>query len=118
MSGFIIGAGAQKEFNLTDLMKSYMAAGIGVTFISADDIVGSSQDGDVFNIATDTGTEFIPYVNGGIRWMVWRNVSLDLGARFEYHLTDWEVTDRVSGLSGRINDYIQSGCFIGVAVSF
>lgn len=118
VSGMIFGAGAEREFSFNRLIKPYVGAGIGVTFISADDITGKSPNGDAFDISTDTGTEFIPYVNGGVRWMFWRNLSLDLGTRFEYHVADWVVTDRASRLSNSIDDYFQYGGYIGIGIAF
>lgn len=118
VSGIIFGVGAEKDFRLNDQFKPYVAGGMAVALIDADDIVGISPDGHSYNITTDTGTEFIPYLNAGIRWEFWRNLALDLGARLEYHLADWEVTDRFSGRSYNIDDYFQYGGYVGIALSF
>lgn len=118
VSGYIFGIGAEKEFKFKNQLKPYMAGGIAAAFIDADDITGRSPGGGSYNITTDTGTEFIPFLNAGIRWLFWRTLSLDIGARFEYHLADWKVKDRISGRSTNIDDYFQYGGYIGITIGF
>ncbi len=118
VSGMYLDIGTEREFYLNRMLQPYIGVGVGLTFIDADDISGRALNGDRFRIETETDTEYIPYFNSGVRWVVWNNLSLDVGTRFQYHLADWVVTDRVSRLSNNIDDYFQYGGYIGISVGF
>ena len=117
-SGFYLGGGVEYEFNVHNRIKPYVNGGLGIGFLDADDISGTSSAGTPFTIKSDPGTEFIPFVTAGVRWNFWRNLSLDLAAKAEYHMADWEVKDTVSNQKATIDDYAAFGGYVGVAVHF
>ena len=118
VSGFYLGGGVEYQFNVHERLKPYINGGIGIGFLDADDVSGTSAGGAPFNIKSDPGTEFIPFATVGVRWNFWRNLSLDLAAKAEYHIADWEVKDTLSNQEAAIDDYAAVGGYVGVAIHF
>ena len=115
---FYLGGGVEYEFNAHERIKPYINGGPSIGFLDADDISGTSATGAPFTIKSDPGTEFIPFLTAGIRWNLWRNLSLDLAAKAEYHIADWEVKDTASNQKATIDDYAAFGGYLGVAFHF
>jgi len=92
--------------------------GVGVASPDVDDVSGPLSGGGSFDITTDPGTELILSLGGGVKARLWKHLALELAARADHHLMDWEVMDRVSGRSGKLDDYTGIGGHFGLNFRF
>lgn len=89
--------------------------GVGFNDVDVDDVDGPVAGGGRYDIATEVDTELV--LLAGLGWMqrLGRNWSARYEIGAEYHRGDWKMTDRVSGNSDRISDYMVYGLRIGLA---
>ena len=78
-----------------------------------EDVTGPVTGGGTFDIATDGGTEILPGWAPASGLRLGRSWNTEIGVRLDRHFTDWELTDRVSGRTGAIDDYTTAGLIIG-----
>ena len=119
IDGTVVTAWGEYEFKLSDddflrRLRPFVGAGVGVGFLSDDDVAGPTEGGGTFAFDISGGTELIPGVIGGVRFDITRNVLIELGARFDYHITELEITDTVTGRSETADDYETFGGYIGL----
>ncbi len=92
--------------------------GGGINEVDVDDVEGPVAGGGTYNIETDVDTELI--LIGNIGWI--NRLGDHWSARYEitaeYHATDWEMRDRVSGNTGSIDDYSVYGFRVGMSYRF
>lgn len=86
-------------------LRWYWTAGLGFTSPDTDDITGPTVGGGTFDITTDAGSEILVSAGGGFRHRFGARWSYEVGVRANRHFADWEITDRVSGRTGTIDDY-------------
>lgn len=109
----------EREYDLkADKLLWFWTAGLGVGFVDVDDATGPIVGGGQYNIKTDPNTEIIPEVGLGLRWRLNPIFAITSNVRFGYHFADWDVTDQVSGVTESVDNYLTSGIFLGMEVSF
>jgi hypothetical protein len=96
----------------------FWGGGLGVAFPEVDDAAGELANGGSFDITTDAGTEVLVSAFVGLRWRPFRHLSIELAARADHHVSEWTVTDRVSGRTGTTGDYTGVGGHFAIAYRF
>ncbi len=96
----------------------FWTAGLGINSVSVDDATGMLEGGGTFDVSTDAGTEFMLTFSGGIRRQLGSSWALELALRFDQHIADWKILDRLSGATGSVDDYSIRGVTLGVVKSF
>ena len=94
-------------------IRPFAGVGVGVGFLGDDHLSGPTEGGGTFAFDAKGGTEIIPGVVIGLRFEVHENFLIELGARADYHLTELEITDTVSGASADVDDYETYGGYVG-----
>jgi hypothetical protein len=92
----------------------FVGAGLGAAFIDVPDVRGARADGGTFDVQTDANTELVVFGLAGLRRQFGRRWYGELAVRAEQHFADWQVTDRVSGARGTIDDYLSWGAHLAV----
>lgn len=119
VDGTYVTAWIEREFmHESKAMRPYLLAGLGVGMLDASDITVTLSDGRSATIAADTGTEVIPGIGGGIRFLLGKRWFIEPSLRIDYHITDITVTDRNTGKSSSYDDYFTYGGNVGLGVRF
>ena len=88
--------------------------GGGINEVDVDDVDGPLKGGGTYDIETDVDTELI--LIGHVGWI--QRLGDTWSARYEitaeYHKGDWEMTDKISGNTGDIEDYMVYGLRLGL----
>lgn len=88
--------------------------GGGINEVDVDDVDGPLSGGGTYDIETDVDTETI--LIGNVGWI--QRLGDTWSARYEitaeYHSADWEMTDKISGNTGDIDDYSVYGFRLGL----
>jgi opacity protein-like surface antigen len=95
-------------------VRPFIGAGVGVGFLSGDDVAGVTTGGGAYDLELEGDTELIPGAVAGVRIDLNDHLILELGARYDYHITDLEVTDNVTGRSEDVDDYDTFGGYVGL----
>jgi hypothetical protein len=96
----------------------YWGVSAGFANVDVADARGPLAGGGTFDIAQDVGTELVAGAAGGFRLALGRSWGFDFDLRLEQHFTDWQVTDRVSGRTGELDDYLVQGGRFGLSYRF
>jgi hypothetical protein len=96
----------------------YWLAGFGAASVDAPNVVGLRADGIPFDIATDADDEMHVFAGGGLRRPLGVRWALETTLTIEYHTTDYELVDRVSGARATIEAQSPYGIAIGVSYRF
>jgi len=96
----------------------FWTAGAGFGIVDVDDVQGTLAGGGTYDIRQEVDSELLLSLSGGPRWHLGEDWSVELALRLDWHATDWTVTDRVSGASSTIDDYLVRGIHVGVAYRF
>lgn len=96
----------------------FILGGIGVGIVDVDDVRGDLLGGGTYDITTDGGTEVIPMVGVGLRYLLGNRFAAELGFRAQYHIGGWDVVDRTSGRKGSVDDYLAYGAYAGLVFRF
>jgi len=122
MTNLIVTVWGEREFRATKgnakKLRPFVAGGFGIGFVDVDNVRGDTRDGDRYDITTDPGTEFIPAIAIGLRYLLGRNWEVEVAGRYSYHISDWEVYDRESGRKDSLGNYSTYGIFIGIGLRF
>ena len=119
MTNIIISIWGEREFSLkSQKLKPYIAGGIGIGLVDVDDVSGNVPGGSQFDIKTDGGTEYIPALAVGLRYLFGQRWEAEIAGRYSYHFADWEMKDRVSGKSDSIDNYSTWGFYFGLGFRF
>ncbi len=92
--------------------------GGGIAEVDLEDVDGQRGDGGRFDIETDAGSEWILVAGAGFLQRLGPGWSARYELTFEYHIADWDLRDRVNGITGEIDDYDIYGLRIGVSRQF
>lgn len=109
----------EREYGRPDgRLRWFWTAGLGFTSPDTEDITGPRTGGGTFAITTDAGSEILASVGVGLRHGLGRRLGLEYGVQAAQHFADWEITDRISGRTGAIDDYTTYGLLFGVTYRF
>ena len=96
----------------------YLGTGVGAASVEVPDISGARSDGGTFLIHTEADTEIIVSVLGGVRRTFGKRWYGEFGLRVDQHFADWQFEDRVSGVSGTVDDYLAIGGHLAIGFKF
>lgn len=96
----------------------FWSAGLGIVDVSVDDVAGPLAGGGSFDLTIDAGTEWLVAGALGLRRRLGEGWALEAALRADQHFADWTLTDRVSGASGTVDDYLVTGVHFGVLKRF
>ena len=99
-------------------MQWFWTVGAGVNSVDVDDQAGLLAGGASFDIAIDAGTEWMASASVGLRVRVGERFLFEPALRLDQHFADWDVTDRVSGATASIDDYLLKGVHLAFAYRF
>ena len=94
-------------------VRPYVGAGVGIASVGDDTVAGPTAAGGTFNFEVEGGTEIVPGLLAGLRFDVGRHAVIDLGVRVDYHFTEMEVTDTITGARTDVDDYPTYGAYLG-----
>lgn len=96
----------------------FWGVGLGAVSLDVTDVSGPLAGSGTFDIETDAGTEILVSLSAGFQWDFVRPLFLEFAGRVEQHFADWQVTDRVSGATATIDDYLTYGGHLGLGFRF
>ena len=96
----------------------FWTAGAGVNSVNVEDQAGPLAGGGSFHIAIDAGTEWVASASVGLRVQLGERFLFEPALRFDQHFADWDVTDRVSGATASIDDYLLKGVHLAFVYRF
>jgi hypothetical protein len=96
----------------------FWGVGVGVVSVDVPDVSGPLASGGVFDVHTEVDSEIIASALGGLQWNLSRLLFLEFAGRVEQHFADWQITDRVSGATGTVEDYLTYGGHLGLGFRF
>jgi hypothetical protein len=96
----------------------FWGVGGGAATVDVDDIAGPLANGGSYAITNDVGTELIATASGGLRLRFGARWAFEVALRLDQHFTDWTVTDRISGRSTQLDDYLVKGGHLGLLYRF
>jgi hypothetical protein len=96
----------------------FLGAGLGFASIDVPDASGPLQGGGRFDIETEADTEIVAQLLAGVRRRLGQRWALEFALRADQHFADWTLTDRVSGRTATIDDYLALGGHLGVSFRF
>ena len=108
----------EREYDRPGRLDWFWSVGAGASSVDVDDFAGPLAGGGSFDIAQEVGTELLLLASGGARLRLGERWRLELALRLDQHFTDWRVTDRVSGRTAELDDYLVRGVHLGVACRF
>ncbi|CAN5216251.1 hypothetical protein BH24PSE2_BH24PSE2_02760 [soil metagenome] len=102
----------------TLVLQAFWTVGAGIGFPTVDDVRGPTAAGGTFDIATDAGTEWHLLGTAGLRYAFSTRWAVDVAARLEHHVLDYEVRDRVSGNTAEVDSQSPLGIHFGFVYAF
>jgi hypothetical protein len=96
----------------------FWGAGLGFASVDVPDATGRLASGGAFDIRTEADTEIIASLLAGIQRRLGERWFLEFGLRADQHFADWQLTDRVSGATGAVDDYLALGGHLGIGFRF
>lgn len=96
----------------------FWTVGLGWSSVSVDDVQGPLLGGGIYDLTFDVSSELVLSGSGGIRYLVGSTWQLELAFRLDQRFADWTVTDRISGATGTVDDYLVRGFTLGIVKSF
>lgn len=96
----------------------FLGAGLGFASIDVPDASGPLAGGGRFDIETEADTEIVAHLLAGLRRRLGQRWALEFALRADQHFADWTLTDRVSGRTGTVDDYLTYGGHLGVSFRF
>ena len=96
----------------------FWTAGLGYGFVTTDDVEGTTSNGEPYRIVTDASYEFQLLASIGARYDLSQNWRIEMAALAQYHLTDYKLTDEVSGATASIGSQTPIGVTFGISYRF
>ena len=96
----------------------FWGAGLGFASIDVPDAVGPLEGGGTFDISTEADSEVIVTLLAGLHRRLGERWIFEFALRADQHFADWQVTDRVSGNKGAVDDYRALGGHFGLLFRF
>ncbi len=101
-----------------DRVTWFWGAGLGLASIDVPDARGPLAGPGTFDIRTEADSELIASLAAGILRRLGNRWFLEFALRADQHFADWKLTDRVSGATGAIDDYLALGGHLGIGFRF
>ena len=95
-----------------------LGAAVGVADTDVPAITGPTASGGTFDIHTEVDREVIVSLLGGVRQNFGGSWFAEFMLRADQHFAAWEPEDRVSGATGRHDDYFAYGGYLGIGFRF
>jgi hypothetical protein len=114
----VISAWMEREHRSGQAVSFFWGGGAGIASVDVPDAAGPLEGGGTFDITTDAGQEFMATALAGVRWNLSSRWLIEFAVRADQHFADWELTDRVSGRTGSVDDYLAVGGYIGTGFRF
>lgn len=114
----VVAAWIERDYVRSDRMTWFWGLGAGLADIDVPDASGPLAGGGRFDIQTEADTEMIASVSAGLRRRLASRLFFEFAVRADQHFADWKVTDRVSGATGAVDDYLALGGHLGFGFSF
>lgn len=115
----VVSAWLQRDFERPGgRMAWFWGAGLGFASVDVPDASGPLEGPGTFDIRTEADTEIIASLLAGIEWRLGSRWFLEFALRADQHFADWKLTDRVSGRTGSIDDYLAYGGHLGLGFRF
>lgn len=92
----------------------FIGGGLGAAFTDVPDVRGARADGGTFDVQTQVDTELLVFGLAGLRRQFGRHWYGEFAVGAAQHFANWQVTDRVSGRRGTIDDYLTWGAHLAV----
>lgn len=99
-------------------MDWFWGAGLGFASVDVPDATGPLAGGGTFDITTEADTEIIVSLLAGLHRRLGERWTIEFALRADQHLADWQLTDRVSGNRGAVDDYLALGGHLGIGFRF
>jgi Outer membrane protein beta-barrel domain len=96
----------------------FLGAAVGMAFTDVPDVTGPTATGGTFDIRTEVDRELIASLLGGVRQRFGERWFAEFTLRADQHFAAWEPEDRVSGATGRHDDYFAYGGHLGIGYRF
>lgn len=96
----------------------FLGAGLGLATIDVPDAAGPLANGGRFDIDTEADDEVVAQLSAGVRRVLGQRWAFEFALRADQHLADWQVTDRVSGRTATVDDYLALGGHFGFLFRF
>jgi len=96
----------------------FWTVGLGAGFPDIDDVAGPTSSGGTFDITFDASTEIHLMGSFGTSYHFTPAWSATFAARLEHHFMDIQVTDRVSGATGKVDSQSPVGAYLSINYSF
>jgi hypothetical protein len=96
----------------------FWTAGVGINAVDVEDQAGPLAGGGTFDVSIDAGTELVASASLGLRVRLGQRFLFEPALRLDQHFADWNVTDRVSGATASIDDYLLRGVHLAFAYRF
>jgi hypothetical protein len=115
----IISALVERSFSPPDARRQwFLGAKLGVADTDVPVAVGTTATGTPFEVHTEVDRELIVSVLGGVRQRFGTHWFGEFTVSADQHFSAWESDDRVSGATGRNDDYFAYGFHLGVGYRF
>ena len=96
----------------------FLGAGVGYASIDVPDATGPLEGGGTFDIQTEADAEVVVSLLAGLHRRLGERWFLEFALRADQHFADWQLTDRVSGNRGAVDDYLALGGHLGFGFRF
>lgn len=96
----------------------FWTAGIGFVSVDVEDQSGPLAGGGTFDVTVDAGSELVASAGLGLRVRLGERFLFEPVLRLDQHFAEWDLTDRVSGATGSIDDYLLKGVSVGFSYRF
>ncbi len=115
----VISAWLQRDYKRAGGRTTWFwGAGLGLASIDVPDAKGPLAGSGSFDIQTDADAEVIASLTAGVIRRLGQRWFLEFALRADQHFADWKLTDRVSGATGAIDDYLALGGQLGIGFRF
>lgn len=96
----------------------FLGGGVGFASIDVPDATGPLEGGGTFDIETEADSEVVVSLLAGLHRRLGERWFLEFALRADQHFADWQLTDRVSGNRGAVDDYLALGGHLGFGFRF
>ena len=115
----VVGAWLQRDYRRDGGRTAWFwGAGLGFAAVDVPDASGPREGSGRFDIRTEVDTEMIASLLAGVLLRLGSRWFLELAVRADQHFADWQLTDRISGATGTVDDYLALGGQLGFGFRF